>query len=85
MSQWVNCYCRVKLAVNSDTQEAVAVKIINLEKNPAAAEAVRKEVSGSSERLGLDIHVMRNDIKDNTISTKFYSLINKHTQSHWLA
>jgi hypothetical protein len=30
--------------VNSDTQEAVAVKIINLEKNPAAAEAVRKEV-----------------------------------------
>ncbi|XP_011450416.2 serine/threonine-protein kinase Chk1 [Magallana gigas] len=37
-------YGEVKLAVNSDTQEAVAVKIINLEKNPAAAEAVRKEV-----------------------------------------
>ncbi|XP_048772853.2 serine/threonine-protein kinase Chk1-like [Ostrea edulis] len=37
-------YGEVKLAVNADTQEAVAVKIINLEKNPAAAEAVRKEV-----------------------------------------
>lgn len=35
------------MAVNADTQEAVAVKIINLEKNPAAAEAVRKEVSQS--------------------------------------
>ena len=35
----------MKLAVNSDTQEAVAVKIINLEKNPSASEAVRKEVS----------------------------------------
>ncbi|KAK3107872.1 hypothetical protein FSP39_024097, partial [Pinctada imbricata] len=34
----------VKLAVNSDTQEAVAVKIINIEKTPSAAEAVRKEV-----------------------------------------
>ena len=35
---------RVKLAVNTDTQEAVAVKIINLEKTTAAAENVRKEV-----------------------------------------
>lgn len=84
MSQKINCYCRVKLAVNSDTQEAVAVKIINLEKNPSAAEAVRKEVSGCAERLGLDVHIMRNDIKcvDNTIFTKFYSLINNHTLSH---
>jgi len=30
--------------VNTDTQEAVAVKIINLEKTTAAAENVRKEV-----------------------------------------
>lgn len=37
-------YGEVKLAVNIDTQEAVAVKIINLEKTPAAAENVRKEV-----------------------------------------
>lgn len=37
-------YGEVKLAVNSETQEAVAVKIINLEKIPQAAENVRKEV-----------------------------------------
>jgi hypothetical protein len=30
--------------VNTDTQEAVAVRIINLEKPTAAAENVRKEV-----------------------------------------
>ena len=35
---------RVKLAVNNETQEAVAVKIINLERNPQASECVRKEV-----------------------------------------
>ena len=38
-------YFRVKLAVNNETQEAVAVKIINLERNPQASECVRKEVS----------------------------------------
>ncbi|XP_076112237.1 serine/threonine-protein kinase Chk1-like [Mytilus galloprovincialis] len=37
-------YGEVKLAVNTDTQEAVAVKIINLEKTASAAENVRKEV-----------------------------------------
>lgn len=37
-------YGEVKLAVNNETQEAVAVKIINLERNPQAAECVRKEV-----------------------------------------
>ena len=35
---------RVKLAVNNESQEAVAVKIINLERNPQAEECVRKEV-----------------------------------------
>ena len=34
--------------MNTDTQEAVAVKIINLEKTSAAAENVRKEVNNSS-------------------------------------
>ncbi|XP_071095702.1 serine/threonine-protein kinase Chk1-like [Haliotis cracherodii] len=37
-------YGEVKLAVNNETQEAVAVKIINLEKTPTAEENVRKEV-----------------------------------------
>ncbi|KAJ8316319.1 hypothetical protein KUTeg_006333 [Tegillarca granosa] len=37
-------YGEVKLAVNSDTQEAVAVKIINLEKSSCVAENVRKEI-----------------------------------------
>ena len=41
---YIAVFFRVKLAVNVDTQEAVAVKIINLEKTPAAAENVRKEV-----------------------------------------
>ena len=36
---------RVKLAVNRTTQEAVAVKILHLDKSPGAADAVRKEVS----------------------------------------
>ncbi|KAH3870491.1 serine/threonine-protein kinase Chk1-like [Dreissena polymorpha] len=37
-------YGEVKLAVNNETQEAVAVKIINLERMPQAEENVRKEV-----------------------------------------
>ncbi|XP_033758594.1 serine/threonine-protein kinase Chk1-like [Pecten maximus] len=37
-------YGEVKLAVNTDTQEAIAVKIINLERCPSAADSVRKEV-----------------------------------------
>lgn len=37
-------YGEVKLAVNSDTEEAVAVKIINLERIPQAEENVKKEV-----------------------------------------
>lgn len=35
----------MKLAVNRETQEAVAVKIINLEKTNGAEETVRKEVN----------------------------------------
>ncbi|XP_072048437.1 serine/threonine-protein kinase Chk1-like [Amphiura filiformis] len=37
-------YGEVKLAVNRTTQEAVAVKILHLDKSPGASEAVRKEV-----------------------------------------
>ena len=47
--KFLSIVCRVKLAVNRETQEAIAVKIIDLEK---AAEKdcydnVRKEVSES--------------------------------------
>ena len=44
----VYCFARVKLAVNRTTQEAVAVKILHLDKSPGAADAVRKEVSWCS-------------------------------------
>ena len=37
-------YFRVKLAVNRDTQEAVAVKIIDLQRSSDVEKAVRKEV-----------------------------------------
>lgn len=37
---------RVKLAVNRETQQAIAVKIIDLEKAADCYENVRKEVSG---------------------------------------
>lgn len=38
--------CRVKLAVNRETQQAIAVKIIDLEKAADCYDNVRKEVSG---------------------------------------
>ena len=37
---------RVKLAVNRETQQAIAVKIIDLEKAADCYDNVRKEVSG---------------------------------------
>ncbi|XP_064617026.1 serine/threonine-protein kinase Chk1-like [Liolophura sinensis] len=37
-------YGEVKLAVNTETQEAVAVKIIDLERTPGAMDNVRKEI-----------------------------------------
>lgn len=37
--------CRVKLAVNRETEQAIAVKIIDLEKAADCYENVRKEVS----------------------------------------
>jgi len=41
----VKIFCsRVKLAVNNETEEAVAVKIINIERTSQAEENVRKEV-----------------------------------------
>ena len=42
-------YCsifRVKLAVNRETEQAIAVKIIDLEKAADCYDNVRKEVSG---------------------------------------
>lgn len=37
-------YCRVKLLINKDTGEAVAMKMVDLVKHPDAADAVRKEI-----------------------------------------
>ena len=39
---------RVKLAVNRETQQAIAVKIIDLEKAADCYDNVRKEVSGEA-------------------------------------
>lgn len=36
--------CRVKLLINKDTGEAVAMKMVDLVKHPDAADAVRKEI-----------------------------------------
>ena len=55
--QWDNqnsvVFCRVKLAVNNESQEAVAVKIINLERNPQAEECVRKEVDRNTPSVNI--------------------------------
>ena len=37
--------CRVKLAVNRETHEAVAVKIVDLQKSALVEKNIRKEVS----------------------------------------
>ncbi|XP_072166249.1 serine/threonine-protein kinase Chk1-like [Diadema setosum] len=50
-------YGEVKLAVNRSTQEAVAVKILNLDKTPGAADCVRKEVC--IHRMMSDSHIIR--------------------------
>lgn len=41
---------RVKLAVNRETEQAIAVKIIDVEKAADCYDNVRKEVSGHIER-----------------------------------
>jgi len=47
---YANCIdilcCRVKLAVNRENLEAVAVKIIDLSRHPSVEKNIRKEVSG---------------------------------------
>lgn len=48
---------RVKLLVNADTGEAVAMKVIDLKKHTNAAETVRKEVC--IHRMLNDQHVIR--------------------------
>lgn len=50
MIQLFDLSSRVKLAVNRETQQAIAVKIIDLEKAADSYENVRKEVS--SEGIG---------------------------------
>lgn len=52
MTKWfnsANCKgilcCRVKLAINRETLEAVAVKIIDLSRYPSVGKNIRKEVS----------------------------------------
>ena len=42
-----NVIFRVKLAINRDTQEAVAVKIVDLEKSANVEKNIRKEASGN--------------------------------------
>lgn len=57
MCQLMTCVCyRVKLAVNSETQEAVAVKIINLERMPQAEDNVRKEVPSLLHEISLEVY-----------------------------
>lgn len=48
MNDWTSSisFSRVKLAVNRETQQAIAVKIIDLEKAADCYDNVRKEVSG---------------------------------------
>nr|XP_054760286.1 serine/threonine-protein kinase Chk1-like [Lytechinus pictus]XP_054760289.1 serine/threonine-protein kinase Chk1-like [Lytechinus pictus] len=50
-------YGEVKLAVNRSTNEAVAVKILNLDKQQGAADCVRKEVC--IHRMLADPHIIR--------------------------
>lgn len=50
-------YGEVKLAVNRSTQEAVAVKILQLDKHAGAADSVRKEVC--IHRMLSDKHIIR--------------------------
>jgi hypothetical protein len=40
-------FCRVKLAVNNESLEAVAVKIVDLSKSPSVEKNIRKEVNSS--------------------------------------
>ena len=47
LSSILQCYIfRVKLAVNRETEQAIAVKIIDVEKAADCYDNVRKEVSG---------------------------------------
>ena len=45
----------MKLAVNQSTQEAVAVKILSLDKAQGAAENVRKEVNKKTAFASLEV------------------------------
>lgn len=50
-------FYRVKLALNRETREAIAVKIIDLEKAAEAYENVRKEVCRDCNKLFIGTHV----------------------------
>lgn len=49
--------CRVKLLINRQTGEAVAMKMVDLKKHPDAANSVRKEVC--IQKMLQDKHILR--------------------------